>query len=165
MTIALETGPIGRFASPGDYASYCRCVRTQRLSNGKSRARAMPSAETDTWPGPGSRRRTSRFVESSRLAAAPPLRSGPLERDDSPNRSGCPAAAADGRPSARRRAIPGWSPRRSCGCHPHAQTTSAALEAEAQWMTPSASGSTLITTATAPSPFRARSRRRLPAGR
>src|SRR5512133_629696 len=37
MTIHLETGPIDRFASPGDYASYCRCVRTQRISNGKSK--------------------------------------------------------------------------------------------------------------------------------
>lgn len=35
MTIQLETGPIERFASPGDYASYCRMVRSQRLSNGK----------------------------------------------------------------------------------------------------------------------------------
>lgn len=37
MTIHLETGPIERFASPGDYASYCRCVRATRLSNGKSK--------------------------------------------------------------------------------------------------------------------------------
>lgn len=37
MTIHLETGPVDRFASPGDYASYCRCVRTQRISNGKSK--------------------------------------------------------------------------------------------------------------------------------
>lgn len=35
MTIQLETGPISRFASPGDYASYCRCVKSKRLSNGK----------------------------------------------------------------------------------------------------------------------------------
>lgn len=35
MTIALETGPIERFASPGDYASYCRMVESQRISNGK----------------------------------------------------------------------------------------------------------------------------------
>jgi transposase len=39
MTIHLETGPIDRFASPGDYASYCRCVRTQRISNGKSKGK------------------------------------------------------------------------------------------------------------------------------
>lgn len=35
LTIALETGPIERFASAGDYASYCRCVQSRRLSNGK----------------------------------------------------------------------------------------------------------------------------------
>ena len=35
LTIALETGPIDRFASAGNYASYCRCVRSQRISNGK----------------------------------------------------------------------------------------------------------------------------------
>jgi transposase len=34
-TIALETGAIQRFASVGDYASYCRMVDSQRLSNGK----------------------------------------------------------------------------------------------------------------------------------
>jgi len=26
LTILLETGDIGRFATPGRYASYCRCV-------------------------------------------------------------------------------------------------------------------------------------------
>lgn len=35
LTIALETGPIERFKSAGNYASYCRCVRSQRVSNGK----------------------------------------------------------------------------------------------------------------------------------
>lgn len=39
MTIALETGPIERFASPGDYASYCRMVESQRISNGKRKGR------------------------------------------------------------------------------------------------------------------------------
>lgn len=34
-TILLETGDIGRFASVGDYASYCRMVESVRLSNGK----------------------------------------------------------------------------------------------------------------------------------
>jgi transposase len=35
--IVLETGAIERFASPGDYASYARCVRSLRLSNGRSK--------------------------------------------------------------------------------------------------------------------------------
>lgn len=35
QTIALETGEIARFATGGNYASYCRCVRSTKLSNGK----------------------------------------------------------------------------------------------------------------------------------
>jgi transposase len=35
LTIMLETGDIGRFATVGNYASYCRCVGSQKLSNGK----------------------------------------------------------------------------------------------------------------------------------
>lgn len=34
LTIMLETGPIERFASAGDYASYCRCVDSRCDSNG-----------------------------------------------------------------------------------------------------------------------------------
>jgi transposase len=37
LTITLETVDPGRFASPGDYASYCRCVASRRLSNGKKK--------------------------------------------------------------------------------------------------------------------------------
>jgi transposase len=37
MTITLETVDPKRFASPGDYASYCRCVDSRRLSNGKKK--------------------------------------------------------------------------------------------------------------------------------
>ena len=35
MTIALEVGEIGRFAGPGQFASYCRAVDARRISNGK----------------------------------------------------------------------------------------------------------------------------------
>ena len=34
-TIALETGTIERFPSPGYYASYARCVKSEKISNGK----------------------------------------------------------------------------------------------------------------------------------
>jgi transposase len=34
-TIALETGAIERFASAGNYASYARCVKSEKISNGK----------------------------------------------------------------------------------------------------------------------------------
>jgi transposase len=37
LTIALETGPIGRFASAGDYASYCRTVNSRCTSDGKKK--------------------------------------------------------------------------------------------------------------------------------
>lgn len=37
LTILLETGQIQRFGSVGDYASYCRCVDSKRLSNGKKK--------------------------------------------------------------------------------------------------------------------------------
>lgn len=38
-TIALETGPIGRFPDPGHYASYARCVNSEKISNGKLKGR------------------------------------------------------------------------------------------------------------------------------
>ncbi len=37
LTITLETVDPRRFATAGDYASYCRCVDSQRLSNGKKK--------------------------------------------------------------------------------------------------------------------------------
>ena len=37
MTILLETGEINRFSGVGHYASYCRCVSSNRISNGKSK--------------------------------------------------------------------------------------------------------------------------------
>ncbi len=37
LTIMLEVGDIGRFPSVGDFASYARCVKSTRLSNGKKK--------------------------------------------------------------------------------------------------------------------------------
>jgi transposase len=37
LTITLETVEPKRFASAGDYASYCRCVDSRRMSNGKKK--------------------------------------------------------------------------------------------------------------------------------
>ena len=37
MTIVLETGDIRRFPEVGNYASYCRCVKSEKLSNGKKK--------------------------------------------------------------------------------------------------------------------------------
>ena len=37
QTIVLETGDIHRFKNVGNYASYCRCVDSKRISNGKKK--------------------------------------------------------------------------------------------------------------------------------
>jgi transposase len=37
LTIMLETGDITRFSTVGDYASYCRCVGSKKISNGKKK--------------------------------------------------------------------------------------------------------------------------------
>ena len=39
QTILLETGELGRFPSVGNYASYCRCVNSTRISNQKVKGR------------------------------------------------------------------------------------------------------------------------------
>ena len=39
LTIMLETGPIERFKKVGNYASYCRCVQSNRISNSKSKGK------------------------------------------------------------------------------------------------------------------------------
>lgn len=44
LTILLETGTIERFAKPGNFASYCRCVDSRRESNGKKKGNGNPKA-------------------------------------------------------------------------------------------------------------------------
>jgi transposase len=39
MTIMLEVGDINRFPEVGDYSSYCRCVKSERLSNKKQKGK------------------------------------------------------------------------------------------------------------------------------
>lgn len=39
MNIAFETGDIGRFPSVGDFSSYCRTVKSERISNGKKKGK------------------------------------------------------------------------------------------------------------------------------
>ena len=41
MTIWLETGDIQRFAKVGNYASYCRCVRSEWRSNDKKKGKGL----------------------------------------------------------------------------------------------------------------------------
>ncbi|HVN41867.1 MAG TPA: IS110 family transposase [Steroidobacteraceae bacterium] len=40
LTITLEVGEIGRFPGVGEFASYCRCVDSARLSNAKKKGEA-----------------------------------------------------------------------------------------------------------------------------
>ena len=44
LTIMLEVGDIGRFPSAGNFASYCRCVDSRRMSNGKRKGAGNPKA-------------------------------------------------------------------------------------------------------------------------
>jgi transposase len=37
LTIMMETGEINRFRQVGNYASYCRCVSSKKISNGKKK--------------------------------------------------------------------------------------------------------------------------------
>ena len=39
LTIQLEAGDVSRFGKVGNYSSYCRCVKSQRLSNGKKKGK------------------------------------------------------------------------------------------------------------------------------
>jgi len=39
LTIMYETGPIKRFVKVGNYTSYCRCVGSKRISNGKQKGK------------------------------------------------------------------------------------------------------------------------------
>lgn len=39
LTIMLEVGDIDRFPTVGNYSSYCRCVKSERLSNGKKKGK------------------------------------------------------------------------------------------------------------------------------
>jgi transposase len=57
MTIMLETGDIGRFAKVGNFTSYCRCVPSRRLSDGKSK-------------GTGNRKNGNRYLNWAFIEAA-----------------------------------------------------------------------------------------------
>jgi transposase len=49
LTIMLETGPINRFETVGDYVSYCRKVPSRWMSNGK-------------WKGSGNRKNGNKYL-------------------------------------------------------------------------------------------------------
>jgi len=57
LTIMLETGDMGRFATVSDYSSYCRCVSSTRISNGKKK-------------GEGNKRNGNKYLAWSYVEAA-----------------------------------------------------------------------------------------------
>jgi transposase len=57
MTIMLEVGDIGRFDKVGNFTSYCRCVPSRRLSDGKSK-------------GTGNRKNGNRYLNWAFIEAA-----------------------------------------------------------------------------------------------
>lgn len=57
MTILLETGDVQRFSKVGNYASYCRCVGSKRISNGKVK-------------GQGNRKNGNRYLGWAYIEAA-----------------------------------------------------------------------------------------------
>ena len=60
LTIMLETGDIRRFPQVGNFASYCRCVGSEKLSNGKRKG----SGNTKN----GNRHLSWAFVEAANFA-------------------------------------------------------------------------------------------------
>ena len=60
LTIMLEVGDISRFPTVGQFASYARCVPTERISNGKSKGRGNRKN--------GNRYLSWAFVEASQFA-------------------------------------------------------------------------------------------------
>lgn len=71
LTIMLETENITRFESAGNYASYCRCVKSLRESNGKKK-------------GTGNRKAGNKFMKKRNknemvLLLCEPLLIKPLE--------------------------------------------------------------------------------------
>lgn len=60
LTVTLETGDVHRFAAPGRYASYCRCVQAERRSNDKKKGEGNRKA--------GNRHLAWAFVEAANFA-------------------------------------------------------------------------------------------------
>ena len=51
ITIMLETGDINRFLTVSDYSSYCRCVSSKKVSNGKKKKKATRRTGINIWRG------------------------------------------------------------------------------------------------------------------
>lgn len=61
LTIALETGDISRFPTVGDFSSYCRTVKSERITNGKKKGKGNPKC--------GNKYLAWAFIEAANFAA------------------------------------------------------------------------------------------------
>jgi transposase len=68
LTIALETGVIARFPTVGDYVSYCRMVKSERIANGKKKGQGRPRGT--------SRNLATRLFISAGMSSCPRLACG-----------------------------------------------------------------------------------------
>lgn len=59
--ILLETGPIDRFPSVGNFASYARCVGSERTSNGKKKVKGIPRTATSICRGHSLKQQLMRY--------------------------------------------------------------------------------------------------------
>jgi transposase len=61
LNIALETGDVGRFSTVGDFSSYCRTVKSERISNGKKKGKGNAKC--------GNKYLAWAFIEAANFAA------------------------------------------------------------------------------------------------
>ena len=57
LTIMLESGDMNRFEKVGNFSSYCRCVKSERFSNGKKK-------------GEGNRKNSNKYLAWAFIEAA-----------------------------------------------------------------------------------------------
>jgi transposase len=91
LTIALETGDAQRFADAGNFASYSRCVKSLRTSNGKKKGGNNPDSSGQPLPGLGPapagwKPRTSPAVMTINAAASTTARNNKPIRSLRPSR-------------------------------------------------------------------------------
>ena len=66
ITIMLETGDINRFPTVSDYSSYCRCVSSKKISNGKKKGEGNKKRTgINIWRGHMWKQRIPIFMRTS----------------------------------------------------------------------------------------------------
>lgn len=81
LTIMLETGRIERFEKVGNFTSYCRCVGSEKLSNGKKKGKGNTKNGNKYLSWAFVEAATMRFALMNRLNAI--INEKPLKRTES----------------------------------------------------------------------------------